>query len=90
MEWPYDDWYFLRRCVAIWNQRGAHATVTWEWPEGLSCPNYGTSVALLEELTYARHLRVMIASWTAFTVLSVVALGVGCHTRRRSKCVCYN
>ena len=62
MEWPYNDWYFMRRCVAIWSQRGPYSTVTWEWPNGLACPEYSKSVSLLEELTHSCHMHVVLAS----------------------------
>ena len=89
MDWPYDDWYFLRRCVAIWNQRGAYSTVTWQWPDGLACPEYSRSVTLLEELTHAHNLRVITVSWVALTLLSAAWLCALRHSRGRARCVCY-
>lgn len=51
--YPYNDRYFLRRCVAIWEQNGPHAPVTWAWPEALACPDFSTSKRLLAALDLA-------------------------------------
>ena len=66
-DWPYNDAYFIRRCVAIWNQRGVYASVTWEWPDGLACPEYSKSVAILEDLTHDEHTRTLIAICLLFS-----------------------
>jgi hypothetical protein len=70
--WPYNDFYFIRRCVALWEQNGIYSSVTWEWPDGLSCPEYSTSVKLLEELQHNQHIWELIYIGVVIMGLSAI------------------
>lgn len=71
-EWPYNDFFFMRRCVAIWNQRGKYATVSWEWPDGLACPEYSKSVELLREIAHRQDIVELMVRNVVFLIVSLV------------------
>jgi hypothetical protein len=82
----------MRRCVEIWNQRGKYASVTWTWPDGLACPEYSTSVELLQQISHDHFVRTVLLVHAGFVVtgLSVFLLGflssAGKQRRQRSTC----
>ena len=88
--WPYNDIYFIRRCVAIWEQRGIHASITWTWPEGLACPEYSTAIRLFEQLTHDEHVWQLFYIWLFFMVMFLIPCMTLCctmRTRHKVRCV---
>lgn len=72
IDWPFNDFFFMRRCVAIWRQRGPYASVTWEWPDGLACPEYARSVDLLQEIVQAQNMEALVVRNVLFLLASLV------------------
>lgn len=72
IDWPFNDFFFMRRCVAIWRQRGPYATVTWEWPDGLACPEYSKSVELLQDIVQAQNIEALNIRNAIFLFASLV------------------
>ena len=91
-EWPYNDFDFMRRCVAIWKQRGVYTSVTWQWPDGLACPEYSTSVARLESIVHAQNVADLafrhVALLTVWILSASLMLTLLCCGRRRRRSVC--
>ena len=83
--WPYNDFYFMRRCVEIWKQNGVYASVTWQWPDALACPEYSTSVNLLEEIQHSQHVVELIQIGTIIICLSTIPLCIWCCQIRRRR-----
>jgi hypothetical protein len=75
-EWPYNDFFFMRRCVAIWNQRGKYTPVVWEWPDGLMCPEYSKSVDLLREIVHQQNVYEYMVHDVVFLAVSLVLMTV--------------
>ena len=91
--YPYNNREFLERCVAIWRAHGARATVTWEWPDGLACPDATRSAQMLHFLAQDEHLHFVLNVWTVIMVVTCLPCLCLCCSRvrvktRRSSCTC--
>ena len=81
----------MRRCIAIWKQRGVYTSVTWVRPDGLASPEYSTSVAKWESIVHAqnvtdlafRHVTLLTGWILSASLMLILRL---CGRRRRSIC----